>query len=124
VWVCGLAETWAPFFWLGGARGFTSGLVNVTPHRPLELLAHLREGDHAAAMAVWSLVKPFEDLRARAGNAGNVSVVKEALAQLELCGRTVRPPISEVSTGERAEVAAILADLVEADAPVPAGAAA
>ena len=28
-WVCGLAEGWAPFFWPGGAVGFTSGLVNV-----------------------------------------------------------------------------------------------
>ena len=31
VWVCGLAEMWAPYFWVGGARGFTSGLVNVAP---------------------------------------------------------------------------------------------
>jgi 4-hydroxy-tetrahydrodipicolinate synthase len=118
VWVCGLAETWAPFFWLSGAHGFTSGLVNVAPRRSLELLDHLRAGDHAAAMAVWARVKPFEDLRARAGNAGNVSVVKEALAQLGLCRRTVRPPISEVSAAERAEVAAILADLVDDD-PAP-----
>jgi 4-hydroxy-tetrahydrodipicolinate synthase len=50
-----------------------------------------------------------------------VSVVKEALAQLGLCRRTVRPPISEVSPAERDEVATILADLV--DAPVPAVAA-
>jgi 4-hydroxy-tetrahydrodipicolinate synthase len=122
VWVCGLAETWAPYMWLSGARGFTSGLVNVTPSPSLELLSALRSGDHDAAMAVWARVRPFEDMRARAGNAGNVSVVKEALAQLGLCRRTVRPPISEVSPAERDEVAAILADLI--DAPVPAVAAA
>jgi 4-hydroxy-tetrahydrodipicolinate synthase len=122
VWVCGLAETWAPYMWLSGARGFTSGLVNVTPARSLELLSALRSGDHDAAMAVWARIRPFEDMRARAGNAGNVSVVKEALAQLGLCRRTVRPPISEVSPAERDEVAAILSDLV--DAPVPAVAAA
>jgi 4-hydroxy-tetrahydrodipicolinate synthase len=126
VWVCGLAETWAPFFWLSGARGFTSGLVNVAPRRSLELLDRLRAGDHEAAMAIWARLKPFEDMRARAGSAGNVSVVKEALAQLGLCRRTVRPPISEVSAAERDEVAAILADLVEpgelkAAQPVPDG---
>jgi 4-hydroxy-tetrahydrodipicolinate synthase len=110
-WVCGLAETWAPFFWLAGARGFTSGLVNVAPHRSLQLLSQLRAGEHEAAMAVWARLKPFEDMRARAGNAANVSVVKEALAQLGLCRRTVRPPISEVSAAERDEVAAILAHL-------------
>jgi 4-hydroxy-tetrahydrodipicolinate synthase len=123
VWVCGLAETWAPFFWLAGARGFTSGLVNVAPRRSLELLGHLQAGDNEAAMAVWARLKPFEDMRARAGSAGNVSVVKEALAQLGLCRRTVRPPITEVSPAERDEVTTILADLVDRERPaaVPAG---
>jgi 4-hydroxy-tetrahydrodipicolinate synthase len=123
VWVCGLAETWAPFFWLSGARGFTSGLVNVAPHGSLRLLDRLREGDQQAAMAIWARLKPFEDMRARAGSAGNVSVVKEALAQLGLCRRTVRPPIAEVSAAERDEVAAFLADLVDPrDASVDPGA--
>ena len=123
-WVCGLAETWAPFLWLGGARGFTSGLANVAPRRSLDLLAHLRSGDTGPAMAVWSLLKPFEDMRARAGSAANVSVVKEALAQLGLCRPAVRPPISELSPAEREEVTRILATIVDpADqtAPVPAG---
>ena len=45
VWVCGLAEMWAPFFWLVGGRGFTSGLVNVAPDASLAMLAALRDGD-------------------------------------------------------------------------------
>ncbi len=111
VWVCGLAETWAPYFWLGGARGFTSGLANVAPRWSLALLSYLRGGDTARAMAVWRTLKPFEDMRARAGSAANVSVVKEALAQLGLAGRTVRPPISELSADEREEVSRIMAHL-------------
>jgi 4-hydroxy-tetrahydrodipicolinate synthase len=107
-WVCGLAEGWAPFFWIGGARGFTSGLVNVQATRSLNMLACLQADDYARAMRVWAEVKPFEDLRARRDNANNVSVVKEALAQLGLSSRTVRPPISELPESERAEVAAIL----------------
>ncbi len=110
VWVCGLAEGWAPFFWIGGARGFTSGLVNVQASRSLEMLGCLQAGDYTGAMRIWAQVKPFEDLRARRDNANNVSVVKEALAQLGRGTRTVRPPISELPDGERAEVAAILAD--------------
>jgi 4-hydroxy-tetrahydrodipicolinate synthase len=109
-WVCGLAEGWAPFFWIGGARGFTSGLVNVDAARSLEMLRCLEAGDDCGAMRVWVEVKPFEDLRARRDNASNVTVVKEALAQLGLCERTVRPPISELSADERAEVAAMLAE--------------
>lgn len=107
VWICGLAETWAPFFWPVGAEGFTSGLANVTPELSLKLLAALR-ADRGAARDLWRLLKPFEDLRAANGSADNVSVVKEALAQLDLCGRTVRPPISELSTAGRTEVAAWL----------------
>jgi 4-hydroxy-tetrahydrodipicolinate synthase len=110
-WVCGLAESWAPFFWVGGAEGFTSGLVSIAPECSLELLARLRQGDFANAMEVWRLVKPIEDLRARRDNANNVSALKEALAQLGLCGRAVRPPISELPADERAEVTEILRSL-------------
>jgi 4-hydroxy-tetrahydrodipicolinate synthase len=108
-WICGLAESWAPFFWVGGARGFTSGLVNVHTTRSLELLACLQASDYASAMKRWAELKPFEDLRARYANGNNVSVIKEAMAQLGLGTRTVRPPISEISLPERAEVASILA---------------
>jgi 4-hydroxy-tetrahydrodipicolinate synthase len=109
-WVCGLAEPWAPFFWLAGARGFTSGLVNVAPQSSLRLLELLRAGDFTGALAVWARLKPFEDLRARDGSEANVSVVKEALAQLGLCGRTVRPPISELGAADRELVSQILKD--------------
>lgn len=108
VWVCGLAETWAPFHWLTGARGFTSGLANIAPALSIALLGHLRAGRLDEAMAVWRVVKPIEDARARHGNADNVSVVKEALAQLGLCGRAVRPPITELPAEGRQEVAEIL----------------
>lgn len=119
VWSCGLAETWAPYFWLSGARGFTSGLATVAPRHSLTLLDQLRDGDFAAATATWRTLRPFEDMRARGGSALNVSVVKEALAQLGLCRRDVRPPIGTLSEAERSEVTAILADL-GVDAPVAA----
>jgi 4-hydroxy-tetrahydrodipicolinate synthase len=111
VWSCGLAESWAPYFWLSGARGFTSGLATVAPEQSLALLDRLRSNDFPGAMAVWQRLRPFEDLRARYHSALNVSVVKEALAQLGLCRPDVRPPISPLSEGERAEVRTILAEL-------------
>jgi 4-hydroxy-tetrahydrodipicolinate synthase len=110
-WICGLAEGWAPFFWPGGAVGFTSGLVNVETSFSFELLRSLRAGDYNLAMDVWRRVKPFEDLRARRNAANNVPVVKEAMAQLGICGRTVRPTITEVPEAERVEVAALLQSL-------------
>jgi 4-hydroxy-tetrahydrodipicolinate synthase len=120
-WVCGLAEGWAPFFWPGGAVGFTSGLVNLDARASFRMLAALRAGDYPAAMAVWRRVKPFEDLRARRSAANNVPVVKEALAQLGVCDRAVRPPIGEVPESERREVADLLAAL-EITAPAGVGA--
>jgi 4-hydroxy-tetrahydrodipicolinate synthase len=119
VWSCGLAEMWAPYFWLSGARGFTSGLATVAPRHSLELLAQLHAGDFPAAMHTWRRLRPFEDMRARDGSARNVSVVKEALAQLGLCRSDVRPPIGPLTADERAEVTAILADL-DVAAPVAA----
>jgi 4-hydroxy-tetrahydrodipicolinate synthase len=110
-WICGLAEGWAPFFWVGGAEGFTSGLVNVAPKLSLQMLHDLQSGDQTGAMAIWRQIKPFEDLRARQGNALNVSVVKEAMHQAGYCDRRVRPPISELTEEERAEVSTALSRL-------------
>ncbi len=111
VWVCGLAETWAPYFWVAGARGFTSGLANVAPADSLALLAALRRADYRAAMRIWERLRPFEDMRARAASAANVSVVKEALHQLGLCRPDVRPPISRLAPEDRDQVAKIVSEL-------------
>lgn len=110
-WICGIAESWAPFYFVAGACGFTSGLVNVTTTLSLEMQESLLMGNYDNAMRIWQKIKPFEDLRARRNNSNNVSAVKEAMAQLGLCQRTVRPPISELSESEQAEVREILTQL-------------
>jgi 4-hydroxy-tetrahydrodipicolinate synthase len=110
-WICGVAESWAPFFSSGGACGFTSGLVNVTTGLSLEMQSALETGDMARAMVIWNRVRPFEEIRARRNNANNVSAVKEAMAQIGLCDATVRPPISELAENEKHEVSGILAGL-------------
>jgi 4-hydroxy-tetrahydrodipicolinate synthase len=107
-WLAGAAELTAPSMWSAGARGFTSGLANVIPELPLRMLDELRTGDFGAAMRIWDLVRRFEELRAADGSADNVSVVKEALAQMGLCARDVRPPSHEVPEPVRAEVTRIL----------------
>jgi 4-hydroxy-tetrahydrodipicolinate synthase len=107
-WLAGLAEPYAPGYWAYGARGFTSGLANVSPSVSLSLLGALRTGDAGGAMDTWELIRPFEDLRAAGGSADNVSVVKEALAQLGLCGRDVRPPSRVLPKETRDAVTEIL----------------
>ncbi|MCB0121332.1 MAG: dihydrodipicolinate synthase family protein [Caldilineaceae bacterium] len=110
-WICGIAESWAPFYFVAGACGFTSGLVNIITDLSLEMQESLIMGNYDNAMRLWQQIKPFEDLRARRSNANNVSAVKEAMAQMGLCERTVRPPISELPESERAEVSEILVHL-------------
>jgi 4-hydroxy-tetrahydrodipicolinate synthase len=112
--VCGLAELWAPFFSLAGARGFTSGLANVVPRLSLALLDALRAGDYERAMRIWSALEPFERLRARHESGNNVPVVKEALAILGLSDGSVRPPLAPLSEEDRSELERLVPTLVEA----------
>jgi 4-hydroxy-tetrahydrodipicolinate synthase len=109
-WLAGHAELAAPGYFAVGARGFTSGLANVVPDLSLGMLAALRDGDFAGAMKIWESVRQFEELRAADSSADNVSVVKEALAQLGLCRPDVRPPSRLLPDAIRDQIAVILAD--------------
>ena len=92
VWVDGLAEPWAPPFFAVGARGFTSGLINVWPEHSVAIHAALEKGDYALARKLIDVMAGFEELRAEEQNGTNVTVVKAALQLMgEDCGAT-RPP--------------------------------
>ena len=107
-WICGTAEMWAPFFWAAGAVGFTSGMVNVDTTLSKAMLAAMEQGDQAETMRIWQLLRPFEVMREQRGSANNISVVKEAMAQLGLDGGHVRPPIAPLTMQERQAVSAVL----------------
>ncbi|WP_327673174.1 MULTISPECIES: dihydrodipicolinate synthase family protein [unclassified Streptomyces] len=104
LWIAGLAESYASAYWQAGARAFTSGLANVAPAVPLQVLASLQAGRYDEAAALWRRIRPFEEMRARNQSADNVSVVKEAMHQLGLCRREVRPPSHALSRARAAEV--------------------
>lgn len=92
VWVCGLAEVWAPPLYAVGARGFTSGLINVWPEHSVAIHAALDAGDYDRANRLIARMRPFEDIRAEELNGTNVTGVKAALQAIGLdCGPT-RPP--------------------------------
>jgi 4-hydroxy-tetrahydrodipicolinate synthase len=107
-WLAGAAELTAPAFWAVGVRGFTSGLANVHPALALGMLAALRSNDFPEAMRHWEAARRFEELRLANGSADNVSVVKEALAQLGLCRADVRPPSRPLPPHIKEEIAGIL----------------
>ena len=91
-WVGGLAEVWAPTFYAVGARGFTSGLINVWPERSLAIHAALEASDYTEANRLIGEMQAFEDIRAEEMNGTNVTGVKAALQATGFdCGAT-RPP--------------------------------
>ncbi len=108
-WLAGAAELTAPAFWAVGARGFTSGLANVAPGLARAMFDALKADDFGAAMKVWDTVRRFEELRLADSSADNVSVVKEALAQLGLARADVRPPSRPLPAAIKQEIAGILA---------------
>jgi 4-hydroxy-tetrahydrodipicolinate synthase len=112
VWVCGLAEGWAPAFYAMGARGFTSGLVNVDPTRSLEIWRALDEGRYADARALISPIAAFETLRTGHNNGANVTVVKEALMLEGLDVGAVRlPGLPRLDEADCSKLASILSQL-------------
>lgn len=91
-WVGGLVEVWAPSFYAVGARGFTSGLINVWPERSMEIHAALEASDYSRARDLIAAMRVFEDIRAEELNGTSVTTVKAALRALgHDCGLT-RPP--------------------------------
>jgi 4-hydroxy-tetrahydrodipicolinate synthase len=92
VWVGGLAEIWAPPLYAVGARGFTSGLINVWPEHSVAIHAALEAGDYRRASELIAVMLPFEEIRAEEQNGTNVTAVKTALQLIgQDCGPT-RPP--------------------------------
>ena len=59
-------------------------------------------------MISWESARRFEELRLADASADNVSVVKEALAQLGLCRADVRPPSRPLPPEIKAEITTIL----------------
>src|SRR5215208_2598017 len=118
VWVGGLAETWAPPLCAVGARGFTSGLINVWPEHSVAIHAALEAGDYSGAGVLVDEIAEFENLRANEQNGANVTVVKAALQMMRVdCGAT-RPPSAWPLMPPQAQQ---LARLLESWHLVPAG---
>jgi 4-hydroxy-tetrahydrodipicolinate synthase len=103
VWVDGLAEPWAPPMFAVGARGFTSGLINVWPEHSVAIHRVLDAGDYPQAMRLIDVMSGFEEIRAEEQAGTNVTAVKAALQLIgEDCG-AARPPCAWPLTGPQTQ---------------------
>ncbi len=108
-WVGGLAEVWAPPLYAVGARGFTSGLINVFPERSVAIYNALEKADYALAMRLIGEMLPFEELRAQENNGANVTVVKTALKLMgNDCGATRAPSAWPLSATQQQQLETLL----------------
>ena len=111
VWVGGLAETWAPPLCAVGARGFTSGLINVWPAHSVAIHAALEAGDYPRANQLIGVMSRFEEIRAEEQNGTNVTAVKAALQLMgEDCGPTRPPSAWPLTEKQSADLRALLAE--------------
>ena len=109
VWVGGLAEVWAPTFYAVGARGFTSGLINIWPERSMAIHAALEAGNYAEANHLIRAMKAFEDVRAEELNGTNVTGVKAALQATGMdCGGTRAPSAWPLTDAQHAMMTGFL----------------
>lgn len=121
IWVCGLAEGWAPAFYATGARGFTSGLINVAPSRSLAIWCALEAGRLDEARALIAPIAAFEAMRTKHNNGANVTVVKEALMLEGWAVGPVRlPGLPRLDDADRAALGGILAALGDSTAQAAA----
>ncbi|MCM3709142.1 dihydrodipicolinate synthase family protein [Sporosarcina luteola] len=107
-WICGTAEKWAPYFFHAGAKGFTSGLVNIYPEKSLELLNALQVNDLETVWKVWHEVLPFEDLRAKYNNGNNVVVIKEAMELVGLRAGVTREPVAALNAEDKEAIGQLI----------------
>ena len=108
-WICGLAESWAAPFYAVGARGFTSGLINVHPKLSLAVHAALEAGEFEAARKYIDKIADFERMRTKFANGANVTVVKEAMRLLgQEVGKVRLPCHEELSPEDREQLASVV----------------
>ena len=109
IWVGGLAEVWAPALCSVGARGFTSGLINVWPERSVAIHAALERQDYTEARRLIAGMRAFEDVRAEEMGGANVSGVKTALRLQGIDCGPARPPAAwPLTDSQTSRIAAVL----------------
>ncbi len=110
IWVGGLAETRAPDFYAVGARGFTSGLINVWPARSVAISTALEAGCWDDARALIAGIQVFEDIRAEEQGGANVSGVKAALQLMGHDFGAPRPPAAwPLTANQQARIESFMA---------------
>jgi 5-dehydro-4-deoxyglucarate dehydratase len=110
IYVGGLptAETFALPLLRLGVSTYSSALFNFVPDFALRFFAAVRAEDHGAVYGMLNdFVMPYLDIRDRARGYA-VSIIKAGLTAVGRDGGRVRPPLSDLTAEERAELSALI----------------
>ena len=97
-------EMLAPYYFLAGAKGFTTGVANLLPHLSIALCEAGLAGDYEKAQEIRDILVPITELRGRAGNA----MLKGGLELLGLAGGPIRDTGAVITDEHREELRTIL----------------
>ena len=97
-------EMLAPYYFLAGAKGVTTGVSNLLPHLSIALCEAGLAGDYEKAQDIRDILVPITELRGRAGN----TMLKGGLELLDLAGGPIRDTGALITNEHREELRAIL----------------
>lgn len=97
-------EMLAPYYFLAGAKGVTTGVSNLLPHLSIALCEAGLAGDYEKAQEIRDLLVPITELRGRAGN----TMLKGGLELLGRSGGPIRDTGAVITDEHREELRAIL----------------
>ena len=115
-WLCGSAERFAPFYMLTGSSGYTTGAGNLCPHITLAMHAALAAGEFAEGLRLQEMILPIENYRERCGDSYNISMLKHAMKLIGQDFGPTRPPQRQLTSGECAEIDAMMQPILAAEA--------
>jgi 5-dehydro-4-deoxyglucarate dehydratase len=95
-----------------GVSTYSSALFNFVPEFALRFYAAVRSGDHALVRDLLrDFVIPYLDIRNRRRGYA-VSIIKAGVTAVGRDGGPVRPPLSDLTDAERAELSALVGKVV------------
>lgn len=110
-WVNGMAEPFVPSYWNLGVKTFTSGLACFMPDVTMRILQMAREGDFVEINRILNQsITPLYELRNRQPGY-KVSMIKSAMTLAGLSGGRVRPPLTEMSATDHADLEELMVRL-------------
>jgi 5-dehydro-4-deoxyglucarate dehydratase len=107
-WIGGLGDDCASTYFAAGVQAYTSSISNLAPKVSLAIAeAGMKRDFDALDKLMDKYVHPLYALRERE-RGYEVTVIKEAMARVGLCGAAVRPPLCPMRTQDIEELERIL----------------